>query len=83
MDLTDEDIAGIAGDSDVDPEELVELVRMAGIEPTGELATDLKVMAEALGLQVEHVLFGLYHEGSEWFTEQLRNASDWYGDGDA
>lgn len=74
MDFTDEDIAGIVDGSDIDPEGLVEIVRMTGLDPTGDVATDVKAMANLLDLQVEHVLFGLYYEGSEWFGEQIRNA---------
>jgi hypothetical protein len=71
MDLTDEEISNALQQALATPEQLVQLLAHEGIEPTADDAVgDVRRLADAWGLDVETVLYGLTSEDSPLFADE-------------
>lgn len=77
--MDDQEIAQVLAASDVEPEDLAELVEMAGVQPTGDAVGDIKAMAYHVGVEVESLLYGLFSEDNAMFADedQWSQASEW------
>lgn len=64
MSLNDDQIKEALNAYEADPELLAGAMRVAGVEPSGEAAADVRALAENFGLDVESVLYGLFDEDS-------------------
>lgn len=71
MDLTDEQISDALQRALATPEQLALLLMHEGIEPTPDDAVgDVRRLAEAWGIDVESVLYGLTSEDSPLFADE-------------
>lgn len=68
--MTDDQITEALNAYEADPELLAGAMRLAGVEASGDAASDVRALADNFGLDVENVLYGLFDEDSPLYGNE-------------
>jgi hypothetical protein len=68
--MDDDQIRAAMNEASPDPRMFMEIVRMGGVEPTGDIASDVRMLALAYELEPEAVIYGLLGEDSPFYKEE-------------